>query len=71
MIKEATRDKPGFLEHSKLSRGDGRRLAQVFREQCAGFIAIRKLFASPIFVALGDETDMEDNRYKYHARPML
>jgi hypothetical protein len=23
--------------------------------------------ASPIFVALGDETDMEENRYKYHA----
>jgi hypothetical protein len=70
-IKEAPRDKPGFLEHSKLSRGRGRQLAQVFREQCAGFVAIRKLSALPIFVALGDETDMEDNRYKYHARPML
>jgi hypothetical protein len=69
--QRSIRDKPGFLEHSKLSRGYGRRLAQVFREQCAGFIAIRKPFASPIFVALGDETDMEDNRYKYHARPML
>jgi hypothetical protein len=56
MIKEATRDKPGFLEHSKpyARTGGG---SQVFREQCAGFI--RKLFASPIFVALGDETDME------------
>lgn len=69
MIEEATRDKPGLLEHSKPLRADRRWLAQVFREQCAGFI--RKLFASSIFVALGDEADMEDNRYKYHARPML
>jgi hypothetical protein len=71
MIKEATRDKPGFLEHSKLSRGTGGSSRRFFESNVPASSQSENCFVSPIFVALGDETDMEDNRYKYHARPML
>jgi hypothetical protein len=54
------------LGYSKLSPARATARADFSRAMCR-LHRNPKTVIAPIFVALGDETDMEDNRYKYHA----